>query len=270
MHVDKFGAGNQTLIFIPGLACGPWVWSGVITRFAPDATIYALTLPGFDGRPASDNKPLFAAFVKDFWTMLTEQKITKPVVVGHSLGGTLAIALAEEHPERLAGIVAVDGLPVFPLLANATPTARAAAATQMAGMYASLDASQKLANEKQYMSTTGTLHPELVDPTAELQARSDAKAMAAWTAEDLAADLRPNLSKITIPFLEIMPFNPDDAKPPLGHSQEQTLAFYRSLVAGAPKVAVLAIAPSRHFVMLDQPAALEKILADFLASDRQP
>ena len=43
-----------------------------------------------------------------------ERKIGKPVLVGHSLGGTLSLAFAAEHSELIAGVVAVDGLPVFP------------------------------------------------------------------------------------------------------------------------------------------------------------
>ena len=37
----------------------------------------------------------------------------KPVIIGHSLGGFLAIRLAEEHSDLISGAVAIDGLPVF-------------------------------------------------------------------------------------------------------------------------------------------------------------
>jgi pimeloyl-ACP methyl ester carboxylesterase len=270
IHVDQYGSGKHALVLIPGLACGPWVWRETIVKFSPRATIYAITLPGFDGRAATDRKELFASFAKDFWAMLADKDIKNPVVIGHSLGGTLAIALAEEHPERLAGIVAVDGLPVFPTLAFATAEQRAAAASQFANVFASLDASKKLANQEQYMRDIGTIRSELVEPAAQCEARSDMKAVAAWIQEDLSGDLRPQLARIVIPFLEVMPYNPADAKPPMNYSQEQTLGFYRSLVAGAPRVSVMGIAPSRHFVMLDQPAAFEKEIEDFLVSVYRP
>jgi pimeloyl-ACP methyl ester carboxylesterase len=269
-HVDKYGSGKQTLVLIPGLASGPWIWNEAIARLAPHFTIYAVALPGFDGRSASDRKDLFASFSRDFWAMLAEKSITRPVVIGHSLGGTLAISLAEEHPELLAGIVAVDGLPVFPMLANATPEQRAAMASQYSGKYSALDSIAALASERYYMSTIGTIRPELVEPTALLEARSDMKAVAAWTKEDLSSDLRPQLVRIVIPFLEIMPYNPADAKPPMNYSQEQTLAFYRSLVAGASTVSVVAIAPSRHFVMLDQPEKFGREIERFLISVDRP
>jgi pimeloyl-ACP methyl ester carboxylesterase len=271
LHVDTYGHGPVNLILIPGLASGPWSWYGTIDRFtagdlAGKYTIYALTLPGFDGRLATNRTPLFDAFASDVWALLDAKKIAKPVLIGHSLGGTLAIALAEQHPERLAGIVAVDGLPVFPMLANATPEQRQAAGARMAATYAALDPAQELAGEKAYMGAVGTNQPGLVDSTAALEAKSDPKAIAAWAKEDLETDLRPGLSKIAIPFVEIMPYNPADAKPPANYTQAQTQAFYESLIAGAPQGKVVAIAPARHFAMLDQPEAFYAALTQFLAS----
>jgi pimeloyl-ACP methyl ester carboxylesterase len=266
LHVDKFGTGKRALILIPGLGSGPWVWFDTIAKFSPTDTIYVLTLPGFDGRPVTDEKQLFGGFSRDFWAMIESRKIEKPVLIGHSLGGALAIAMAEEHPERLAGIVAVDGLPVFPMLARATPEQREAAAKQMAGMFASMSAEASFAAQKNYMSTVGTNKPELVEPIAKLQARSDPKAMGAWMQELFVRDLRPELKKITIPFVEIMPHDPADAKRPMGQTQEQKLALYKSLVEGAPKASVVAITPARHFVMLDQPEAFQKAVTEFLDS----
>src|SRR5271165_2434681 len=98
LHVDRYGSTGTPLIFIPGLGAGPWSWSEQIAHFSKDHTVYALTLTGFDGTtfvPACD---LFNSFETDFWFMLDTQKIEKPIVIGHSLGGTLAFALASSYP----------------------------------------------------------------------------------------------------------------------------------------------------------------------------
>jgi pimeloyl-ACP methyl ester carboxylesterase len=137
-------------------------------------------------------------------------------------------------------------------------------AVQMAGTFASLSPADALANQKKYMATIGTNKPDLVEPAARLQARSDPKAMGAWIQEDLTSDLRPGLAKVTIPFLEIMPYDPNPT-----YTEQQTLVFYKSLVAAAPKATVVAVTPSRHFVMLDQPEAFYKAVTQFLASIRR-
>lgn len=265
LHVDKFGSGTQALVLIPGLAGGAWVWYDTIARFSASYRVYVITLPGFDARPPTSERPLFKTFARDFWAMLAARHIRKPVLIGHSLGGTLAIALAEEHPEQLAGIVAVDGLPVFPTLSNATPEQRQMMAAQMSNAISKQSEAEALAAQRSYMSSIGTNKPELVEPAARLAARSDPKAVAAWMQEDLITDLRPGLGKLTIPFLEIMPYDAAQGSP---YTQEQTLAFYKSLIERAPQSTVVAITPARHFVMLDKPEAFDKAITHFLSAKK--
>ena len=266
LHVDRYGSGAQALIYIPGLSCGPWEWYGSIAHELPKYTIYALTLPGFDGRPASKQKPLIAAFVHDFATLLEMRKIVKPVVIGHSLGGTLAIVLGQTYPSRLHSVIAVDGLPVFPTMGTLDAAARTAAAMQMAEPLINATPDQFLTANQGFMSSFGIADATLVDPTAQLLSKSDPAASAAWLQEDVSGDWRPALREVTIPLVEIMPYYaPDHAAPPLNFTQDQTLAFYTSLLAGAPKLTVLAIPNARHFVMLDQPAVFDTTLDQALA-----
>lgn len=267
LHVDRYGTAKQAMVLIPGLGSGPWSWYGTIAHFEPQYTVYALTLPGFDGLPPTAKTPLFATFTSDFSALLDQRKIDKPIVMGHSLGGTLAIMLGEQQASRLKAIIAVDGLPVYPLTANMTPEQRKAAGAQVAAPIASADPATGLAYEKRFMSTFGTNDPALVDPTAALEAKSDAKAVAAWFQEDITSDLRPDLAKITIPLLELMPYYaPDHTQPPLKYTQAETLAFYQSLLTGAPQAQVVPIPDARHFAMLDQPAAFYAAVEKFVAS----
>jgi len=263
LHVDVYGKGAQTLIFIPGLSSGPWSWSEQIAHFSPSYTVFALTLPGFSGRPFAGSPDLFAAFSADFWAMLNAQNVSRPVVIGHSLGGTLAIALAEQHPDRLRAAIALDGLPVFPMLAQSTAAERASAAKQMAAGIAAESHDQLLAYEVQYMKAIGTVDSTLVQTLAENCANSDPKAVAAWGAADLSIDLRPQLKDLKTPVLELMPY----AKPS-PYSEDQTLAFYHMLLAGAPNAKVEPIEGARHFAMVDQPAAVDSAITQFLGSVR--
>lgn len=264
IHVARYGGGPTNVVFIPGLTCGAWEWAREIALLSQHDTVYAVKLSGFDGIPYAVSGDPFDAFSNDFWTMLNTKNIVRPVVIGHSLGGTLAIALAEEHSDRLAGIVALDGLPVFPTLAQADATARTKFAHSAGAQIAAETHEQLLAYEKQYMQTA-TLDASLIDPTAALEARSDPKGIAAWLGADLAADLRPGLAQITIPFVELMPY-----AQPSPYTQAQTLAFYQSLVAGAPHVTVVPIPNARHFAMLDQPQAVDDAIAAFLRQVQTP
>jgi pimeloyl-ACP methyl ester carboxylesterase len=261
LHVDRYGDGPQTIVFVPGLGSGTWSWAEQIARFSKTYRVYAITLDGFDGRPFVAQSDLFGTFAKDFWTLLDARHIARPVVIGHSLGGTLAIALAEQHPEKLAGVIALDGLPVFPTVAQQTDAQRVATAAAASAPIATLTKAQMLAYNVRYMQSIGVLDPTLVEPAAALESRSEPTAVSAWLQADLATDLRPALPHATLPMLELMPYAPGGP-----YSKADTVAFYTMLLAGAPQITVTPIDGAKHFAMLDAPGAVDAAIARFLAA----
>lgn len=227
--------------------------------------MYALTLPGFDGvKPVAG--PLFARVSNDFWQLLQSQNVAHPVLIGHSLGGTLGIMLAEQHSERLGGVLAVDGMPIFPGMERQTPAQRAQAAMQIATMLASASTpAQFEMAERTYSLPYMVTSAGDVNAIAPLAARSDAAASGAWMAEDMQLDLRPNLHDITVPLLEVAPYDPAvDSRFAASAAAKQ--ASYAGLLAGDPSAKVQIIEHSRHFIMYDQPAALDAAIRNFLNS----
>jgi pimeloyl-ACP methyl ester carboxylesterase len=268
IQIDRYGKGDP-VVLLPGLTAGTWEWYDTIRHLAPNHTVYAVSLAGFDGRPAA-TPPLFDRFTSDFWSFIATQHVVRPVIVGHSLGGTLAILLGEQHPDRLRGIVALDGMPLFPGMERVTPRQRAEGAQGAATQIAAETHAQLLDYEKAYMrGPGGVLDPDLADQLAELEARSDPPTVAEWLREDLTADLRPDLAKISVPLLEIAPYNaPDIMNSAVQYTADEKAQYYGTLLAGAPKVQVVSISPARHFAMFDQPRQFFTILDAFLAQTR--
>ena len=264
VHVDVYGTpGRRALVFIPGLTCGPWEWSGEITQFSSGYTIYALTLPGFDGHPAIKT-PLFQTVSADFWTLLQTESIVKPVVIGHSLGGTLAIMLAEQHSDNLGGVISVDGLPIFPGMDRMTADQRAQASAQMAASMSSISTpAQFAAAEKTYVLPNLMTSPDDIAVVAPLTARSDIAATAAWTSEDVALDLRSQLTAVGTPLLVIAPYDAALEGKMLPDAAAKR-GYYETLLANDPAANVQMIEPSRHFVMYDQPQKLHDAIAAFV------
>jgi pimeloyl-ACP methyl ester carboxylesterase len=264
LHVQQFGNGPRALVFIPGLTCGPWEWSGQIAHFASQYTIYALTLPGFDSQP-SISGPLFDTTTADFWKLLTERHITKPVVIGHSLGGTMGFMLATQHPELLGGVIALDGLPILPGFNFMADAQRKAIAAQTQSQIAKETPAQFAAYERTTAVPPMVTSKSDANAIAALTAKSDPAETGRWLAEDMQLDLRPQLPKANVPILLIAPFDvsvdgqfhltkPDDKR-----------AYYQSLVAGAPHLQIDMIDHSRHFAMYDQPQAVTGDIAAFLS-----
>jgi len=264
LHVQQFGSGAKSLIFIPGLTCGPWEWSGEIARLAPHYTIYALTLPGFDGRPSVD-APLFPRVTADIWTLIEQKHIDRPIVIGHSLGGTTGFMLATQHPERLGGVIALDGLPIYPTDVFSTPDKIAAMADAAAAKMAAIPQARFAAYEKSGSIPYLVTAPADVDAIATLAGTSDPKAAAQWFKEDVELDLRPQLAKATVPIVLLAPYDGalEGTYLPTAAAKR---SFYAEIVKNAPNASVVVIPNARHFAMYDQPKAVSDAIDAFLAA----
>lgn len=274
LQVQRHGDHGRPVILIPGLECGPWVWQRTIADLEKNHVVYAVTLAGFDGvpPPAPDAKAgtLLDRADASLLKLIETKHIDKPVLVGHSIGGTLALRFAGEHAKLLSGVVAVDGLPVFPNMDHMSAAQRHAAAAQMQARMAAMTPAQFKAAALPYMLRMGVIDPKEAARVAPLVARSDAKATADYMAADMAADYRSGLKQANLPILEISPYNAPDfaavaamSKQPL-MTEAQKTAYYQSLLANAPNAKVVSVSPSRHFVMLDQPVKFQQTLDGFL------
>lgn len=274
LKVERYGDHGRPVILIPGLQGGPWVWQQTIAQLKKNHVVYAVTLAGFDGIPAptegTDGGNLFDRADASLLQLIEQHKIAKPVLVGHSLGGTLALRFAGEHANLISGVVAVDGLPIFPGMERVSAEQRQAIAEQTRVAMAALTPAQFKAQALVYMQRIGVIAPQLAARCASMNARSDIRASAQYMAEDLASDLRPGLKHAHVPILEISPYYAPDFMKAAAMSQQpvmteqQKTAYYQSLLANAPDAKVVSISPSRHYVMLDQPAKFQQALADFL------
>lgn len=269
LRVEQYGNHGRPLILIPGLGSGSWVWKDTIEHFRNKYVVYALTLAGFDGVPApAGESKLFDRADSSLLQLIVSRKIDRPVLIGHSLGGTLAIRFAEEHSDMVGGVISVDGLPVFPAMARMDADQRKSMAESIGAQMAQATPAEFRAQQLSFMQNVGVIDPAEAAKYAKLQGLSDPAATGKYAAEDMAADYRPGLGKIGVPLLLIAPYNPPDyakavrGRPPL--SEEQLLDFYRMLITGAPHAEVVAITPARHFVMLDQPEKFRHAVAAFL------
>ncbi|MEW6371499.1 MAG: alpha/beta hydrolase [Pseudomonadota bacterium] len=262
MLVERHGQGGRPLILIPGLGGGSWVWQETVREFAGGQAVYVVTLPGFDGRPAPSGDPIEGAR-RALLELIASRKLDQPVLVGHSLGGALALALAEMQPARIGGVVSIDGLPVFPGTEDLPLDQRPQVAEGMRKRMAAVTGPAFAAQQKQYMRSVGVVDMNKGDELAKLSARSDPGAMAAYAAGIVALDLRPGLSAIAAPVLVMAPYFALDSAQ-AGVTAAQKVAYYRELMQGTPRLDVIAIDNARHFAMFDQPRAVSDALRAFL------
>lgn len=262
LKVERFGNhAGRSIVFIPALFCGSWQWNAQINALSGRYDVVVVTLPGFDGRPAIAGDALMQRAAASLHQLIVAHHLDRPIVVGHSLGGTLAVHFAEHYPHDATNVVTVEG--GYPLAS--TQAQRDALVAKSTAPYATVAQSAVGAViREQTLQYTITRKAD-VDAVEPLTARSDPRAIAAWMRAALSLDLTSGLSKITVPFTSIIPFDPE-IDPYQGF---KTLASKRTAyirwVSHAPTGEVIVIDHSRHFVMFDQPREFEAALEAAIA-----
>jgi pimeloyl-ACP methyl ester carboxylesterase len=119
---DDVGAGPRTLLFTHGLGCDRSFMAPQVGYFSDRYRIINVDLRGHgeSDKPQQDYHPDVQA--DDLARLCTKLGITRPVLVGHSLGGVVGLRLAHLYPELLSGLIALDSaIAVTPEVADLTP-----------------------------------------------------------------------------------------------------------------------------------------------------
>jgi pimeloyl-ACP methyl ester carboxylesterase len=267
MHVDaayvtKTGSGKQAVILIPGLASGAYVYDGVAPELAKKYTVYTITFAGFDGEPPVQ-PPYLDAFDKSIVDLIAQEHLQKPILVGHSLGGHLTFRLAEELGSNIGGAFVIDGLPIYPPpQPGETLDDRKANAAKLRDGFLALPADAYASTVHRFMTFLVT-DPTNVDTITTRSLDSDRATYGGALYEYAAADLRPKLSKIAVPLELLAPADSEAGAPAV-------VRAYTALCAGTPKLDVETIAPSKHFIMYDQPDKFRTVLDAYIARVAAP
>lgn len=255
------GSGPD-VILIPGLASSRDVWRGLAARLQPSHRLHLVQVAGFAGAPAAHNpqglvlEPTAAAVAE----YIEREHLQAPAVIGHSLGGEVALMLGVRYPDRVSRLMIVDALPFYSLLFDPSATsekaiqgAAAFRATLLAATDAQMEAMQSAAIAR--LTKTEAARPSLLDASL----RSDRPTVAGATYELMTSDLRPELHRITVPVHVLHAYDTS-----YGIPASRVDAMFRSAYAATPHVSFQRIDGSYHFVMLDQPEPFERAVIDFL------
>lgn len=115
VHYKRIGAGEPVIILLHGFGASVFSWREVMAPLAKHATVLAYDRPGFGltqrlmpGEWKCENPYSAQAQVAILIGLMDELGIEKAILIGHSAGGTVALASAQAHPQRFSGLVLVD------------------------------------------------------------------------------------------------------------------------------------------------------------------
>jgi pimeloyl-ACP methyl ester carboxylesterase len=261
ISVHVTGKGSP-VILIPGLSSPREVWDGVRSQLADSHTVYAVQVNGFGGDdPRANLAPgVIDGLVADLHKLIVTEKLKKPAVVGHSLGGLATLMLAKAHPQDVGKAMIVDALPFvgsafFP---GSTPESVKPQAEAMRAQMAGLHGNPVPDAILSAIAAQNALKPESRETVKGWMAKTDMRVSAQAMYEDMMVDLRGQLGGIAAPVTVLVPWT-------AARGEEAVLGFYRSEYAGTFKLDVRGVGDSGHFIMLDQPEAFRAALNVFLA-----
>jgi pimeloyl-ACP methyl ester carboxylesterase len=114
------GSVDPPLVFIHGWTCDHTHWRFQAPEFAKKHRVVTVDLRGHGESDKPDQDYSIDAFVGDVTGLIGELGLQKPVIIGHSMGGTIALNLARKRPNLALGIVMIDS-PVVPLPGTMQP-----------------------------------------------------------------------------------------------------------------------------------------------------
>lgn len=92
------------LILIHGYPLDHTMWKAVVAALDNKTRIFTPDLPGFGHNPVATGEPSMELMADDVAKIFGLHKIRQAVIAGMSMGGYVALALAERHGERVAGL----------------------------------------------------------------------------------------------------------------------------------------------------------------------
>jgi pimeloyl-ACP methyl ester carboxylesterase len=267
-RVEVTGHGRP-MILIPGLASSGDTWKTTVARYQDRFTCHVITLAGFAGVSAIST-PMLAAARADIAAYIQHQHLDHPVIVGHSLGGTLALAIAVDHPDLVGPIVVVDSLPFMAgaqmqakTLADAKPGIAAMHAYMSAQTRQQYEDYAKAGTSTRFMVTSDSDFADIV----KWGLASDQRTVADAMADLMGLDLRADLPRITKPTLVLGTWKGlHDQLKQYGQdvSRAAFMSTFEQQFATLPKLHFAMAENSRHFLMFDDPAWFFQQLDAFL------
>ncbi len=262
ISVTVQGSGPD-VILVPGLTSSPKIWAGTVAG-VPGYRYHLVQVSGFAGTPAGANKTgdVAAPAATEIARYIAEEKLARPAVIGHSMGGTIGLMLAARHPDAVGKLMVVDMVPFLGSFFGG-PGATVESMRPMAARMRE-DAAKKpaAAREKERVAMIATMvQSEAARAVPSEDARtSDTDVVANAYSELMVTDLRPELKAIKAPTTVLF------VRPPaLPISDAQMEGFYKMAYADLSGVTLTRVPDAWHFIMLDQPARFREDVKAFLA-----
>jgi pimeloyl-ACP methyl ester carboxylesterase len=242
---DVRGNGASTLVFLHCWACNRHFWKNQIDAFAPHYRVVTIDLAGHGESGKNRKQWSTVGLAQDVVAVANDLHLQRMILVGHSMGGTVALEAARQLNGRVLGVVLVDSI-------NDVDNRRTVAA-------AAADAERLRSNFRGYFSDLSAIFTTTSDPAIRHWVEDQAMHADPDAAIGLKLDT-PNIDPKELFANAGVPIRGIDAVPPL--SEKTNFAENRKY---ADYDAIL-VSDSGHFIPLEQPREFNRDLSRWILS----
>lgn len=249
--------GKERLIFIHGIPTWGYIFHDLATKLASDYHILVPDLPGYGFSDKRDNFDRAidkqAAYLIQW---MNEMDIEKATLIGHDIGGGIALRMALTHEHRIKRLILMnticyDSWPVEAMIQIGHPLTKKLSPQVMSSI---LRQGLKLGFKS---STSSEMMDGILAPWNDKEGQISLIRNASSLNTNHTMEITPLLGEITCPVL-IM-WGRDD--------MFLNVSFARRLKEDLPNAQLVEIEKARHWVMLDQPEVVYGQLVHFLREE---
>lgn len=249
------------VVLIPGLASTPEVWRRTADRLDDTHRVHLVSIRGFGTLAPGANRSgaVSAPVAAEIRRYITSQNLSRPALIGHSMGGQLALRVAADMGAQIDRVMVVDASPFFPSLVRTDATV------------SDVEPIARIAYQAVQFLDDQTLRSQGRSLGVELGGAADTlfnsmgwqggdrQVLAQGLYEVMTLDLRGRLSDIRAPVTVVYGSSTDRNSP-----RRDLGRLLRASYVNLPTVRYEPVAGAEHMVMIDQPnrfaAAVERFL----------
>lgn len=246
LNAEEKGNGEISLVFLHYWGGTHRTWNRVTEKLAGSFHTVTYDMRGWGRSDSAESGYSLTELANEAASLIHELRLTKYVLVGHSMGGKVAQLLASRHPAGLAGLVLVA--PAAP-----TPTRFPEEARQQ--QIHAYDNRDTVLKTIAFLSAR-TPAPEIVEQIVEDSLSGTNEAKLAWPTSAILEDISADVPRIEVPTL-VLAGEHDHLD-----SVEQ---HRREILARIPNSRLAIIPDSGHLIPIDEPVRLARAIEPFVA-----
>lgn len=259
----KVEGSGQPMILIPGLSSHGSVWNDTVAKYKDNYQTHVVTLPGFAGVAPMDLSSGFLVPIKEeLLNYIENNNLKDPILIGHSLGGFMAMLMAIDKPDGFGKIIIVDSAPFFSALQNPMATVETAKAmADMTRKQMQGQSKERLAASLDMMLPAMILDKQNIEIAKNWGLNSDGPTVGLAMYELMTTDLRDKIAVIESP---VMLLGAWVAYKNYGATHESVESNYSNQYSKVKDFQIHLTDVGQHFIMWDDAEFYFKNLNKFL------